>query len=248
MGYQPRTYRNEAGKAGLSAFRVVVKETDLHIQADKPLEAAARKSVLRHRGILENYIHMYPEFAMTLVPWTGEGPRPILIDEMIRAGRQAGVGPMASVAGAIAACVGNDLLMDSKEVIVENGGDLFIKTLEPVVVGLYAGEPVPGLQMGIRAGGGDFPSAVCTSSGVIGHSLSFGHADAVCVVSASCALADAAATAIGNHVKNAGDIPKAIELGRRIDGIQGILIIAGGKIGAWGSIELVPISEKKKDS
>jgi ApbE superfamily uncharacterized protein (UPF0280 family) len=245
MDYQPRTYRNDVQKAGLSVFQVVVKETDLHIQADQPLETAAKDSILRHREILENYIQMYPNFATTLRPWPEEGPRPFLIDEMIRAGRRAGVGPMAAVAGAIAACVGGDLLMHSKEVIVENGGDVFIKTSEPLTVGIYAGDSELSLKMGLRAGGGDSPMAICTSSGTVGHSHSFGLADAVCVVSASCALADAAATAIGNHVGGARDIKSAIGWGRRIQGIQGIIIIAGEKMGVWGELELVSLSGKR---
>lgn len=245
MPYQPRTYRNDVRKAGLSAFRVVVKETDLHIRADLPIEAVAKESILHHRGILENYIRMHPEFATTLAPWPGEGPKPLLIDEMTRAGRQAGVGPMAAVAGAIAACVGNDLLAHSKEVIVENGGDIFFKTREQLTVGLYAGTSVLSLKTGLRAGGGDSPLAICTSSGTIGHSLSYGLADAICVVSASCALADAAATAIGNHVGGSADIRSAIDWGQRIQGVQGIVIIAGGKMGAWGPLELVSLSGKK---
>lgn len=244
MVYQPRSYRNDVQKAGLSAFRVVVKETDLHIQVDQPLEAVARDSVLHHRSILENHIGVYPEFATTLSPWTEEGPIPLLIDEMSRASRWAGVGPMAAVAGAIAACVGSDLLAHSKEVVVENGGDVFIKTREPLVVGLYAGTSVLSLKTGLLIGGGDLPVAICTSSGTIGHSLSFGQADAVCVVSASCALADAAATAIANHVGGDKDIQRAIDWGQRIQGIQGIVIIAGGKMGAWGALELVSLSGK----
>ena len=124
MDYQPRNYRNNIQKSDLFAFRVVVKETDLHIQTDRPLERIAKESILHHRYILENYIHMYPVFATTLAPWPGEGPRPRLIDMMIQAGRKAGVGPMASVAGTIAACVGEDLLEHSKEVVVENGGQV----------------------------------------------------------------------------------------------------------------------------
>ncbi len=239
MDYQPRTYRNDVQKSGLSAFRVVVKETDLHIQADEPLESIAKESILKHRGVLENYIQMCPEFATTLAPWPGEGPRPYIIDEMIRAGRLAGVGPMAAVAGAIAACVGDDLMAHSREVVVENGGDVFIRTRMPLTVGLYAGTSVLSLKVGLRAGGGESPLAICTSSGMIGHSVSFGQADAVCVVSESCSLADAAATAIGNHVGGARDIQSAIDWGRQIHGILGIVVISGGKMGAWGGIELV---------
>lgn len=239
MPYQPRTYRNNIQKPGLTSFRVLVKETDLHIQADSDLEAWARERVLYHRDVLEKYLGRYSEFATTLVPWPKDEPRPAMIEEMVRAGRRAGVGPMAAVAGAMAANVGFDLLNRSREIIVENGGDVFLQTTDPVTVGIYSGEGDLGSRLALRAGGGDEPVGVCTSSGTIGHSLSHGRADAVCVIASSCALADAAATAIGNRVQGEGDIRSAIEFGRNIKEIQGVVISVGGKIGAWGEVELV---------
>jgi len=244
MLYQPRTYRNHIQKPGLSAFQVVVKETDLHIQADYELKELARDRVLYHRGVLENYIDRNPMFATAMVPWPGDDPKPKLVAEMVSAGRIAGVGPMAAVAGAMAASVGNDILEHSKEVIVENGGDVFLSTRQPVTLGIYAGTSSLGDTIGIRAGGGS-PVGVCTSSGTIGHSHSYGRADAVCVISGSCALADAAATAICNQVKGEKDIRGAIEWGRHIDAVQGIVVIIGEKIGAWGEVELVPVEGKK---
>ena len=110
MDYQPRTYRHQVQKKGLVSFQVVVKETDLHIQAERPLAAEARESVLRHRDILENFISLHPAFATTLMPWPDDGPMPGIVREMVAAGREARVGPMAAVAGAIAAGVGRDLL------------------------------------------------------------------------------------------------------------------------------------------
>lgn len=240
MPHQPRTYRNNIRKPGLTSFRVVVKETDLHIQADHDLEAYARQQVLCHRDVLEKYLARYPQFATTLAPWLSDEPKPVMIEQMVQAGRRAGVGPMAAVAGAIAACVGVDLLTRSKEVIVENGGDVFLQTREPVTVGIFAGETIFGPRLALRTGGWDAPLGVCTSSGTIGHSHSFGRADAVCVIAPSCALADAAATAIGNRVRGGGDIRSAIEWGEKIENIKGILIVAGDKMGAWGDVELVP--------
>jgi len=240
MPFQPRTYRNRVHKAGLLSFRVVVKETDLQIQADRDLGAYARERVLRHRDVLEKYLARHPEFATTLTPWQVNEPRPAIVEEMVRAGRRAGVGPMASVAGAIAARVGADLLTRSREVIVENGGDVFLQTSEPVTIGIYAGTAAFGSRLAILAGGGDTPLGVCTSSGTIGHSLSHGRADAACVIARSCALADAAATAIGNRVKRSADIQGAIQWGRGIEELLGILVVAGDKVGAWGEVELVP--------
>ena len=88
------------------------------------------------------------------------------------------------------------------------------------------------------------PAAVCTSSGTVGHSLSLGNADAVCVLSESCSLADAAATSIGNHIKSKSDIPKAIDIGKNINGINGIAIIMGDEIGLWGNLELIPVNSR----
>lgn len=247
MAYQPRTYRNNIHKQGLTSFRVSVKETDLHIQAERDFTDFARERILFHRDVLERYLNRFPEFAVTLTPWQADEPRPAMIEEMVQAGRRTGVGPMAAVAGVIAASVGTDLLTRSKEVIVENGGDVFLQTTDPVTVGIYSGASTVGNRLALRAGGGDTRLGICTSSGTIGHSFSHGSADAVCVIASSCALADAAATAIGNRVKGGADIRRAIEWGRNIDEIQGVLIVVGDKMGAWGNIELVSAGERRTE-
>ena len=108
------------------------------------LETVTRESIFHHRGYLENYIQRYPEFLKILHPWPISGPAPAIVREMVSAGEKAGVGPMAAVAGAIAEFVGKDLMDYSDEVIVENGGDTFIKTDQPVTVGIYAGISFPG--------------------------------------------------------------------------------------------------------
>jgi ApbE superfamily uncharacterized protein (UPF0280 family) len=100
-------------------------------------------------------------------------------------------------------------------------------------------------HIGLRVGGGGTPVGVCTSSGTLGHSLSLGAADAVCVASTSCAFADAAATAIGNRVDAAADISEAIAFGRGIDHVKAVVIIVGDRIGCWGAVELVALKAKK---
>jgi ApbE superfamily uncharacterized protein (UPF0280 family) len=112
-------------------------------------------------------------------------------------------------------------------------------------MGIYAGTSPLNMKVGLRIPAADQPIGVCTSSGTIGHSKSLGRADAVCVVSKDCALADAAATAVGNRVGAAADIEKAVEFGRHIDGVRGVVVIAGDRIGLWGDIELVPLQRKK---
>ncbi|HIJ57942.1 MAG TPA: UPF0280 family protein [Deltaproteobacteria bacterium] len=236
-----RTYRNLINKEGLVSFRVAVKETDLLVQAVGGLEETTIELVLRYRGVIESYIQRYPEFRKTLTPWQIRGPAPLIIRDMATAGEAAGVGPMAAVAGAISAHVGADLLSYSSEVIVENGGDIFLKINDPGTVAIYAGPSPLSLKIGLKVYPDDKPMGVCTSSGTVGHSLSFGKADAVCVVSRDCALADAVATAVCNQVKSGKDIQKAIDFGKRIRGVNGLAIIIDEQIGMWGDMEIVPL-------
>lgn len=243
--HEQRFYRNLVRTAELVSFNVVVKETDLCIHAVKDLTKAAREFVLQQRGYLENYIEQHPEFVEALRPWRTPGPVPHIIGDMVRAGQSAGVGPMAAVAGAIAERVGRALLRCSTEVVVENGGDVFLSTGQSAVVGIYAGSSPLSLRVGVKFGGGNRPISICTSSATVGHSLSMGGADAVSVVSENCALADAVATSTGNRVHTKSDIQKAIAYGKQIDGVQGLVIILDDQIGLWGDLELVPLQVKK---
>jgi len=239
--HQERFYRRHIRKENLKAFQITVQETDLHILADRLLEKEAIESVLQYRGHIEAYIRQYPAFGKTLSPWAPTGPAPLIVGDMIEAAAHAGVGPMAAVAGAISEKVAQDLLSFSKEVVVENGGDICLKLDDPATVGIYAGKSPLSMKIGVLLPAGDHPQAVCTSSGTVGHSRSFGKADAVCVLAPSCALADAAATAVGNCVQGPSDIRRAVDYGKSIPGLTGIVIVCGEKMGAWGGIEVVPI-------
>ena len=242
--HQKRTYRNLVNTENLFTFRVVVQETDLMVHAGKNLKYETRKLVLEQRGYLEAYIKSHPEFAAALTPWRLDCLAPPIVVDMIKAGENAGVGPMAAVAGAVAEHAGLGLLKLTDRVIVENGGDVFIRTDTPLTVGIFAGKSPLSLRIGIRVDGGPEPTSVCTSSGTVGHSLSLGKADAVCVVADSCAIADAAATSIGNMVRSISDIEYAIAKGQGIAQIRGIIIIVRGKIGIWGDLELVTLKGK----
>jgi ApbE superfamily uncharacterized protein (UPF0280 family) len=237
--YEHRSYRGLVCKGKLESFRVVVKETDLLVRAEKPLERETRDLVLKHRMPLERYAEDHPDFLESLTPFANDHLAPPIVRTMIKATRKAGVGPMAAVAGAVAEYVGKDLLNYSKEVMIENGGDIFIRTTFPLTVAIFAGpSPLSG-KLGVRIDSPEKPVAVCTSSGTVGHSLSLGTADAVVVISESAALADAAATAIGNAVSKKGDIPSAIRLGENIEGVLGVIAILDDQMGVWGKVELV---------
>jgi uncharacterized protein len=235
-----RSYRQMV-HGRLKPMRVIVQETDLSVYADGLTTDDIKEAVIVQRGYLENYIQRFPGFAQTLDPWRADPMAPQIVQEMILAGQQAGVGPMAAVAGAMAGRVGADLLHRTDEIIIENGGDIFIKSGHPQTVGVFAGHSPLSMKFGILVEASDQPTAVCTSSGSVGHSLSKGRADAVCVISSSCSLADAAATAIANRVRAANDIQPAIQWGRAIEGVEGVLIILARKIGMWGRIRVKPI-------
>jgi ApbE superfamily uncharacterized protein (UPF0280 family) len=172
-----------------------------------------------------------------------EEDAPSIVKDMAEAARTVGVGPMAAVAGAIAEAVGVDLLVHTPEVIVENGGDIFMKLLKSRLIGVYAGESAITGKIALEISPEETPLGVCTSSGTVGHSLSLGAADAVIILSHSAALADAAATAIGNIIKSAEDIAVAIEKVQLINGVTGVVIIKGDKLGVWGKVKLVPLCQ-----
>lgn len=239
--YQERFYRTQTASPGWASFTARVKESDLWIKARRDLAAEAYRSLFRHRYAVEEYIRQHPVFEESLAPLPPDPLAPLLIREMLEAGRRTGVGPMAAVAGAIAERVGRDLLAYSPEVIVENGGDLFVASREPVTVGLYAGASPLSRRIGIAFPERLEPFGLCTSSGTIGHSLSFGRADAVAVLSPSAALSDAAATAIANRIRDRRDISGAIEQAKELSGLEGVLIVVGDQLGVWGQMEIVTL-------
>ena len=197
--------------------------------------------VLASRHQLETYIRVHPDFLHALLPIKEDPYAPPMVREMIRAARKAGVGPMAAVAGAIAQEVGEGLLNVTDQVIVENGGDIFLKAGRPLTVSIFAGRSPLSNRLGLMIPTHRMPLGICSSSGTIGHSLSRGIADAVCVVSASTPLADSTATAVGNRIKRRGDLEGVAGWAGQIEGILGGVAIVNDAMATWGDIELVEI-------
>lgn len=241
--YRRRSYRQRVGSVGLVACTVKVRETDLHIQASRDVTTEARATVLLLRSQLEDYIRLHPLFLTTLAPMPLDSHAPPLVRQMLAAGQSAGVGPMAAVAGAIAEKVGQTLLrQDVDELIVENGGDIFIYRRCDCQVAVFAGRSPLSGRIGLRLTPEQLPLGVCCSSATVGHSLSLGAADAVVALARDTALADAAATRIGNEVASArqgrDSIGPALETARMIPGLLGAVVIQGDRLGAWGQVEL----------
>ena len=227
------------------SFRSVYRETDLWIAVDTESYSETTVNytsdrIRYYRNILDKYIRNHPEFRDSLVPVeTGKNTHRI-IREMSGAARKAGTGPMSAVAGAIAEFICKDLCKESgaSEVIIENGGDIFLKLKNQATISVYAGNsPLSGkIRLVIKPE--DTPLSVCTSSGTTGHSLSFGNADACTIACRSGALADAYATAFCNEVKDKTLAGPVTEKAIGTAGILAVVIIKDDKVSMGGSIEI----------
>ncbi len=242
--YRRREYRSLPAQQGLVSSLVQIRETDLHIQADRDVTERASDLVLQYRLQIEEYIVKHPEFYATLTPLPPDNLAPPVVRDMLWAAGEAEVGPMAAVAGSIAAFVGEGLLSEGvQEIIVENGGDIFLKRHKESTIAIFAGQSVLSGKVGVRLYPAGMPCGICTSSGTVGHSLSLGNADSVTVVAAQASLADAWATRLGNEVGMTRDgkagINRALGKAGGIAGIRGVVVIRGDVLGAMGDIELV---------
>lgn len=245
MDYRERIYRQNHRQEDLVHFQLAVAETDLDIGVRKErfspeLVKWVEETMRACRKPLEDYIQRDPGFVHSLTPYTVLPDAPVIVQTMAEAGRLAGVGPMAAVAGAVAEWVGKAVSKRSRDVIVENGGDIFLRTSRIRKVGIFAGDSPLSNRVAIEIRPEQTPLGICTSSGKVGHSLSFGKADAVVVLSPSVALADALATAGGNLVQTADDLERTLEFASEIKGVTGMLIIKDDRLAVWGNVKLLP--------
>jgi uncharacterized protein len=246
-GYKKRSYRNWVRGSGLRRARITVQETDLEISSDSPVDRAyciARARLYRLQ--IQAYIARDERFLTSLKPIVIERGASSIVRDMAKAARSANVGPMAAVAGAIAQYLGRDLLKKGcRDVIIENGGDIFLRTSRRVSVGIFAGDSKLSGRLRLQIEPSPRALGICTSSGTVGHSLSFGKADAVVIVATTAVLADAVATATANRVQTAGDFNAAIRFARSVRGVTGALIIVNNAVATWGRIVLASGSSVK---
>jgi ApbE superfamily uncharacterized protein (UPF0280 family) len=229
-------YRSLVKPKGLISAQVQIKQTDMLISASCDLRKEAYALITECRKELEHYIELNPLFEHSFVPCQRDESAPEIVKSMIDAASSAGVGPMAAVAGAISDYVGQGLMLFSRDIIVENGGDIFLhSSVRRKMLVLAESCIFKGLKIAI--GPTQSPMGICTSSGKLGHSFSFGRADAVAILASTAALADAAATAVGNIIHCANDIGSGILKAQEI-GVYGVLILAEDRIGAWGQVEI----------
>lgn len=237
MIYDKRYYRLLINKTNLISYQVKISESDLFISSDSDLGAQAYASLAKYRNFLESYIVRKPEFKTSLLPLPPDPLAPAIIRQMLDYSSLCSVGPMASVAGAISEFVGMDLSTLTPNLIIENGGDIYIQSQKRLTVGIFAGESTLSNKLHLLVKPEQCPLGICTSSASVGPSLSFGKADAVCVLAKSATLADAAASAIGNRVETRASIKRCLDWGIKIPGVSGVVIVIGKDFGAIGDVE-----------
>jgi uncharacterized protein len=243
--------------------RIRIGETDLILKTDQ-LEHDLPKFILTQRIKLKNYIHIHPEFLTSFEPVLVDvehnksineikppiNEPPLIVKMMARAGRKGDVGPMAAVAGTISQlCMGFLVENGAKYVIIDNGGDVSLKTDKDVIVGLYAGESSLSGQLGFKIKSGKTPMGICTSSGTVGHSISFGRSNSVTVFADEASIADALATSIGNFAVGETDqeaVQNSIERAEEFKKImRGVLVVVGENAGTLGKIPKLVRTDKK---
>ncbi len=215
---------------------IEIGESILTVLVEKKFFPAAVDSVRRTRGLLRQWISLHPEFAASHDPLDIPDRVPESIKRMYLSAEKSGVGPMAAVAGMVAwECLDSLLKAGAPEAVVDNGGDIALFVTSPVLVGLYCGPGFP-VELALEALPRPRPFGIATSSGTVGHSHSYGKADAALVVSFDLVTADAAATALGNRVLSKKDLTNCFDVLADIPEIEGGLAVLGRDIALWGSL------------
>ena len=217
-----------------------LKETFVWITADeKKYIEIAKEAIKQRRKELERFVRWHPYFLVTLESYRIEerDKIPAIVIRMIESAGKFGIGPMSAVAGTLAEFA-VEAMRDAgaTHAMVDNGGDVALISDREVLVGIYAGESPFSNRIALKINPSSSLLGICTSSGTVGHSISFGTADAATVISNSASLSDAAATALCNSVTDARSIPKAFHLIKHVEGIAGALIIYKDKLATWGKI------------
>jgi ApbE superfamily uncharacterized protein (UPF0280 family) len=193
--------------------------------------------IVRQRRLLEDYLRRHPEFQRSLTPIEPHPDAPEIARHMAWAAGLVGVGPMAAVAGAMAQWAAKAALAEgAEEAIVDNGGDIYLKAVSPVIVSLGTGTSTLADRLAFRIQPEETPLSICSSSGRMGHSMSLGQCDLATIVAQDAALADAAATQAANLVRTPEDVDAALQRIMTIPDIAGVLIVKDDRIGLAGRL------------
>ena len=212
------------------------RETITSVLVREPFLSSCREALLSARRDLEDVIRLHPTFQTTHAPFSPPVSLSNVAERMCRAADAVGTGPMAAVAGAFAEA-GLRAMLDAgaEEAVVDNGGDIALCIRKPVRIGIWTGAS-PLRNLAFEVDPRPDILGICTSSGTVGHSFSYGQADAAIVVSPDVALADAAATALGNRVRSPDDLDACFSFLEPLEDVEGALVILGERIAMWGTL------------
>lgn len=245
MEYITRTYRDHMRQDRWTYFITKYKETDLYIGIDKAswhpnIKTFSDQFVRNLRAEMDLWISQHPDYAKALIPCQTNEKAPEIFQEMSAVAEKSGIGPMSAVAGGVALKIGQALKeqFKIKEVIIENGGDIYADIVQDMDISVFAGSSPLSEKIGLHIEASYAPLGICTSSGTVGPSLSFGKADAVMIVCKEVMLADTYATAFANYIQTKEDIEICIEKIREKEDILAAIAIKDDKIGICGNFEL----------
>ena len=241
MEYKERTYRSRFSDDERRWFCVKFLESDLWIGVDSgsyraSMEADTYAMLVELRRSMDAYLLMDPAYKAALTPYDAGLEAPTILKEMSRVSHKTGIGPMSAVAGAVAKHVAE--FLGTKEVIVENGGDIYAQACSDMDISVFAGQSPLSEKIGLHIPAADFPLGICTSSGTVGPSLSLGRADAVMIVCKDVMLADSYATAMANRIKSVNDLQPVIDRISAIPEILGAIAVKDDRMAITGQFEL----------
>ena len=245
MEYKERSYRSRFSDDGRRWFCVKFLESDLWIGVDsgsysESIEADTYSMLVDLRRSMDAYLIMDPAYKAALTPYDAGIEAPAILKDMSMVSHKTGIGPMSAVAGAVALRVADFIKCQFgvKEVIVENGGDIYAESNSDMDIAVFAGQSPLSEKIGLHIPAGSFPLGICTSSGTVGPSLSLGRADAVMIVCKDVLLADSYATAMANRIQSAADLQPVIDLISDIPSILGAIAVKDDRMAICGRFEL----------
>ncbi|MBS4012964.1 MAG: UPF0280 family protein [Bacteroidetes bacterium] len=246
--YQERLYRKIQNTERFHYFQVIVEESDLWIGVTPHLYFDDLPKIITNylsklRAEIENAINKHPKFHYSHLPIGFMRNYGQIVERMSIASINANVGPMAAVAGAVSEMVGEKLMsiIPKSEIIIENGGDIWAKFHNPITISIEAGDSSFSGKTAFTVNPNLSPCGICSSSGKIGHSLSYGKADNVTIICKSAALADAWATSLCNMVTDFSGLDIANKIAGSSADILGFIAIFEDSMLAGGDIEITSL-------
>lgn len=233
--YQERFYRQQVSSK--YKLEVCFLQSDILICSDKEIDKAIADQALKnYYRQIEACIEKNPAFRTSLIPLNEDIESPAIVRDMLSASKLSGIGPFSAVAGAVAQHLGQGLLKFCSEIMVENGGDIFLKINDDKILSVYSGSKPESITLKIRKRAHAF--GIASSSASIGPSLNFGNAEVLTVIAKDAIIADTFATAFSNKIKKPADVDKVLKEAKKLDFIEAMVIVFGGKAFLQGDIEL----------